>query len=517
MRSMKFRTLAGQVEDISIRDVLRMLALAARSGVLHLKLPSGESSLWFCRGKLIRAVPVGDRRLLWEHLRAAGYPVLDSAQDVRQSGDAFAMHTTDVAFDERTAAAQQERRNWLNTSLCRLVLDLIHTETGYFSFVPDPNLSKAAVRLEDIGFGVEPGIDVIHLLREQRPHLPPLKTIATQTTATPDPPHVTRPKLFIVDDDAPFLSACARHLKDNLIRLITWTETRSVRPLLSLLAKQDPPQRLIVELVMRRAHGRGFLGGLEALERAAEIGVADRIFLSLSRPHPDAVTRALALGCAGVLYKPQSWLGRGLDLNAYFSPVFEAMGLADAPTASETPLLQPHAALASPTASEFSPSEPTPAADLRRFRTLLHELHRTPHAEDIALLILRFASHFYSRGAVFRRNVFLGCYELRGGFGWQPSAPAERVRIHRDSTTCLSRCLEENRGVQAPFGSHPDHAVFEQVLGPPCPAMTYTVPFSLDDAQDCILWVDEPESTEFPNPWLLDMLVSQVEFLRRHP
>ena len=107
--------------------------------------------------------------------------------------------------------------------------------------------------------------------------------------------------LLIVDDDPALTAAISRAARIAGLPLVVALGTRAAAEALD----RHEPSAVVVDLLMPRSDGRGFMGGLEVLRRAGMKGVAGRVWIALEEPHDDAELLALDLGAAGFVNKPR--------------------------------------------------------------------------------------------------------------------------------------------------------------------------------------------------------------------
>ena len=327
------------------------------------------------------------------------------------------------------------------------------------------------------------------------------------------PPHNVEPALVLVDDDREFLQAAARAARDAGVQVAV---LHSARDALDHLSSCAPAGHMIIELVMPHSSGRGILGGLEVLKRAAALGHAPRCFLALEEPHADAEALLRELGGAGIVSRPR----KGDDLSGYVNPVLERL---QRPPLF-TPGIEPGFDLARELRAELGdaygewrtdagPVLEESVRSLTTLKALLAELNELKSKDEIPLLVLRFASAFFLRGALFRLDHVSGELAGVGDFGLDGPDAAQRVRAMRIPATAdsvFARALKDKTGVRQEFFDSHWNDKLSATLGGPRPREVYTTALvSLRGVEGLLYADDAPTTRPFPNILLLEIFLQQ--------
>ncbi|HEY1100442.1 MAG TPA: hypothetical protein VGF99_15995, partial [Myxococcota bacterium] len=367
----------------------------------------------------------------------------------------------------------------------------------------------------DTAFTVPAGLDVDELARDARRRRhdrdsDPLASfgVKKQRTKTMLP---GRPEVIVVDDDPAFLAAVERGLVDAGVSMLGLSSAGKAIDRLTT-ANDDGTRAIVVDLVMPRSNGRGILGGIELLRRAHDEGVSNRVFLAIDDSHDDAERLAVSMG-ATILKKPR---GVGDELAAFLNPLLERL---DRP-----PLAVAGFDLARELARDLPDSDDWNVEwrdnlddtfkSLDTLKALLVELNDPSFDEEIPLLLLRFASAFFVRGALFsvdrQRNELVGL----GGFGVggpDPGRLVRSIRIPLAADTVFARAVAERCGLRQAFWDSEWNTRLVTTLGGPRPREVYTAPLTSPRGLEGILYADNgTEPRPFPDIALLEIFLQQA-------
>lgn len=514
------RTLAGHLEDLDLDEVIRVVALSRRSGVLTLDSAEGDAELTFSAGRLVAARRHGTSDTVSDVLVRAG--VLSAGDvavlsDEAESLDDLLRRVADERPAEADVAARAE--SVLEQSLRALAADVFAYRTGSFAFRVSESEGVPTRYLGDTGLTITRGIDAEELARDAKRRRQGRKRDvpgglgARPRGAVGEEPWV---ELLVVDDDEEFRARIDRQASAAGLGVRVVEHTRAAIEQLKELSGASR-RLMVVDLVMPRQNGRGILGGLEVLRAAHDEGCADHVFLAVDRAHDDAAALAKELGCAGVLMKPPSSNGSLPTFAPFLNPVLERLGR---PTLIDEPIdlveqLRTELGEWIEGWSEGQGALPLDAGkDLRGFKALLGELNSPSFEEEIPLLVLRFASAFFARGAIFHVHAEQGSIAGVGAYGITSSDTGRTIhgiRLPLEADTVFTRCIREAQGVQQPFYDSEWNNRLVTALGGPRPREVYTAPIVSSRGLEAVLYADNAlDNKPFPDLALLEIFLMQT-------
>ena len=514
------RPLSGHLDDVDLDEVLRVIALSRRSGLLDVDGLDARAELHFVAGRLVRARLHDSGETVGALLVRLGVLV---ASDLESP-------TGSETLEELIKRAELSRHDAhllvkvddvISEQLNDAVSRVLQFRQGSFSFRVTHDDTAPLRYAGDTAFTLPSGIDADELAREAKRRRAERKNdpLAGLVPVLPRPARGQPGKeVVVVDDDPVFLAGVERTLTESGVPVQTLPSARlAIDKLAALFA--DGLRAIVVDLVMPHSNGRGILGGLEVLRAARNIGHADRVFLAFDEAHDDAAAVAASLGAAGVLMKPPGTEG----LPPFLNPVLLRL---DRP-----PLVAAGFDLARELQQEMLASHEEWKGDewktegrsrnlddgnksLETLKALLGELNEPSFDEEIPLLILRFASAFFVRGALFSVDRTTDELVGLGGFGVGSSDPGRLVRsirvpLHAD--TVFSRAISERCGVRQPLWDSAWNTQLLTTLGGPRPREAYTAPLMSPKGIEAVLYADNAtEPRPFPDIALLEIFLQQA-------
>jgi hypothetical protein len=497
----------GLLDDVDPTEVVFVLGRARRSGMLSLAGPAGRGEITFDAGAVVRV-------RLFEHTETV------AALLVRMSlAPSTLLHasrpdeTLDQALARVTPASMERIEALMVDQLLATASRMLTWRKGTFSFVEAATGRSLSRFLNDVAITITHPLSADAVVREaksrrERRGRDPLASHVAQQAPSPSlRPRVEPADLFILDNDPLFLAACGSLLRDAGVAATMLSSARAgVERLPELVS--HPNRIMLVNLTMPRSNGRGLLGGLEVLRRAAATGVAHQLVLMSDHPHDDAMAIAQVLGVGGQANKPH---GRDNDsLGALLNPWLLRLGRPALPLLS----FDLGKELSTEQGLAWRESAASTERPLDTLRSLLHELNQPTFDEGIPLLILRFVSHFFQRGALFK--LFASTQELvgLGAFGVAGDDPGRTIRTVRIPTNAdgyFAQALAQRTSLQVSHFSSEWNSRLLQALGGPEPINVFVAPLYSQRGLEGMLYADQlGEQREFPDVTMLEIFLQQA-------
>ncbi len=359
-------SLVGNIEDLPLTDILQIVSLSRKSGVLALKREGAEAAICFQNG-LVVAASITDFPLdLLAFLRRKGLLTPADEADVRQQvqdgipvAEAlanFAVPDTVIegfsraaiekvvyrlftwregsfTFDLMDGAEERFRANPLHPFLAQgvnpqfLAMEgaRLQDESDYFTTKspgaapsPDPAPAPAAkpeprpAQAAPSEPPVAPAPPPAQPARAAAPATAPATASGAASSAAPRPSAAAapapalndRPLVAIVDNDAVALKNIENVLLQRGYEVAAFARVETVINAVRELLRKGRPLIVLADLVMPKRDASGMLGGLEVLEllRAEEQDVPIVVLADIN--NADAEARARELGADGYVSKP---------------------------------------------------------------------------------------------------------------------------------------------------------------------------------------------------------------------
>ena len=442
-------SLVGNLEDLGLGDILQIVSLSRKSGVLAINSRGREGRVIFLNGQVIRATSSQFPENFGDLLLRKGLisvDILKKAVFIQRNSERPPRLGTILA--DKFGVSRQKIETAVQEQIEKIVYSFFAWNEGGFSFEVGEPKDLAAVRFLPLQFildqGLNPqwlamegsrildemrhrgesfkeqdqgsGLDLEKLLGEQSPGEPPAqaKAVNADTEAGAAEPLALevdseRPLIFLVDDDQAICGQLSDLLRDRGLAVSSFLSGREFLQATAQAVAAGVRPLLLVDMIMPHLDGSGILGGLELLEQTRRRFPELTVLMITDRPLGEAVERAKGLGAAKILTKPEGdvlAVGQGRRLlERLGDTVAECAGTAPASVAAGS---GSHVNLGAELFRELGgdsfaahqgQGRETPGLHL--LRGMLQELHNPALGGGILLLVLRFASEVMNRAVVF--------------------------------------------------------------------------------------------------------------------
>ena len=511
------QTLAGHIEDLALDEVVRVIALSKRSGALTIESPEDNAEVIFEGGRIVSA-----RRS--SHSDSVADLLLQKALVTEDDLARVNLHQVDLysflnALEATPPANEKSLAQRVDELLSERLLDeaatIIGLRKGRFSFQVLAQ-SPLVHRLNDTNISLSAGIDsgeVTRLVRARRdrflsgPH-----AALKKRERTPALGSVPIPEVLLCSRDEAFKEHAMSIVSKAGLAVRLFDHVRDLVAVLPELEAEQPKRAVVTDLVQARSHGRGILGGLEVLQKAADIGFADRVVLMLQEAHKDAEHIAAFMGAGEIVLKTAVFA----DPLTLLNPVLVACGREEASSESLDLVGRLHKELNVDEQDSWHPVDdafPAHNASLAVLKTLLDELNDPKYEEEIPLLVLRFASAFFSRGALFQLDANKQSLKGIGGFGLDSpdvGRAVNSIKMRLDENSIFARSLTQEREIRQPYFANAFNDSLLRQLGGPIPREVYTAPLMSSRGVEALLYADNAiDLRAFPNVELLEIFLQQ--------
>jgi CheY-like chemotaxis protein len=428
-------SLVGNLEDLGLGEILQIVSLSRKSGVLSLFSRGREGKIIFRQGQVIQAAMDGPRRHLGEALLKKG--VIDDTTLRKalaiQAGEGAGERLGDI-LAKRFAVDVETIEEIVREQIERVVYSLFSWDEGSFDFELREDIETLHLPERDpdqylLEQGMNPqflAIEGSRILDESRHRgeqagfqennetaeadencdraFDLMQSAPVQEEPTPAASGDVR-MAVLADDDEDVRSAIASILSGLGYEVHDFGKTEDALIQLDFLYRDGHRPAVLVDLIMPRMDGSGILGGLELLELihdnfhdlrvivladhdagTAEQKVRERGYPILSKPRKSQIPDHEVLGVFAhrlsvqldQLNRPEEGPYTAETINIG-DELFREIGEDVVP-------------LAAPVGQD---------QELSRLRGMLEELNNPSLGNDIILLVLRFAAEFMNRAVIF--------------------------------------------------------------------------------------------------------------------
>lgn len=520
-------SLVGQLADLSLDDILKIIHLSRKSGHLTVSGHGQEWTIAFWHGEVVRlssdlVVPA----LVAELQRQAILDPLSLDAAVEMLSEADAPHLGQLLIKQYGVSVGVVKR--ISLLLAERILgDLGSWGEGAFSF-----------ELWEGEESLPPAEGNNHLLLgewsgQKAPDLTSknMEGAADQYASSvadenasgerdcAETGNLTKPPVWLVDDDPCLrqeLGDYFRHRGMTIELFETaadfWISLKKAR-----LVGVQPVA--VIDLIMPRLNGEGMLGGLELLEKVCSAYPDMRVLPLSDHRCSDAESKVWDMGMPEIFSKP-----RNLDMRqeagkralaALGQTLFCAINSADAPVS-----ILPHGnrGVDDERAESRQPlAPPLPfrnSPGLNLLKGMLEELHNPALGGGIILLALRFASEVMNRAVIFsvkeQNIVGIGQFGVTLSSGSTDEA-IRNIVIPRNGDSIFGRMLSHPSPMRARFDNGKWDGFICQALGGDTPEEIFLGPIVSEGRVVAILYGDNlPEHRPVGNTEALEIFLSQA-------
>ncbi len=549
-------SLVGNLEDLGLGEILQIVSLSRKSGILELKSLDRDGRVVFRDGEVTRATAstfpenLGDlllRRDLvdFETMKQALVIQQDEGH-TRRFGeilvDEFGLdkETVETTVREQVEKVVYSFFSWNEGSFAFELGDpeeLPVTSLNPLHFVLDNGLNPQWLAMEgsrlldekrhageDLDERGESVVNVERLMAEalggtssreaeQDPYDLGSTTVGASVAAE------TGPVVFVVDDDLATLEQLAIVLQSRKIRVRAFSDAVSF---FQSLETTDPAETLLlIDLIMPRKDGSGILGGLELLEDVRQTYPELSVMVMSDHPNQEAERNVQKFGVPNLLLKPKKTEVQSAESGEVLKALVDQMlagGERSQPAAVEPDKLFNIGAELMQEMGEVGDSElpvvPQQSPGLHLLRGMLQELNNPSLGGGIILLILRFASELMNRAVIFlvKESEIVGLGQF--GIDLAGESPDLKVRnmcIPVDEENVFSGVLNARapQTFEPPDGPWINY-LFEQ-LGGQRPEEVFIGPLLSEGRVVAVLYGDNlPEQKRIGDTEALEIFLSQA-------
>ncbi|HEX8960469.1 MAG TPA: DUF4388 domain-containing protein [Geobacteraceae bacterium] len=496
-------SLVGNLEDLGLGEILQIVSLSRKSGILALHSRGREGRVVFRQGMVVRATSTTYQQNLGEVLVQKGIldvATLSKALTFQEEG----------GFQERLGTvlishfgiADSTIEEVVREQIESVVYSLFAWAEGTFDFELQDSVEVTdSIRMDPLQFMLEQGLNPQFLAMEgsrivdemrhrgESPdgelsapgaphpeaheeiddfvfHLVETPASAAPHAQAPAPLPEKRP-LVMVDDDDATRSALVPFLEGGGYHVLAFGKSEQTLVQVDTLCRDGERPTVLIDLIMPRMDGSGVLGGVELLELIHN-NFPDLPVLAMADCHSsDAERKLRGMGVAFIKKPRAGEIGDSATLHSFCDRLLDELARVEAGGgASEwTDQINIGDELRlemgeEPAAAAVHAPQSTGISLLRR---MIEELYDPALGGGIILLVLRFASEFMNRAVVFfvKRDEIAGL----GQFGIDDregiaDSKVRNLRIPRGADSLFTQVIES----QVPAKVQPDDSEWNRYL-----------------------------------------------------
>jgi CheY-like chemotaxis protein len=544
-------SLVGNLEDLGLGEILQIVSLSRKSGVLALHSRGREGRIVFRLGQVFKASSSSFQQNIGEVLVQKG--IIDLST-LRQ-----ALHVQqDDGNKERLGSILRSRfdvsadaiEDVVRTQIENVVYSLFAWVEGTFEFELQDSVDMLDnANLDPVQFMLDQGLNPQFLAMEgsriidEKRHrgeidddmLPSSAPVGAHdenvdfafdlihaSSGGDDDQQITDEQraekpLIIVDDDDSTREIIAQFLYGNGYDVSMQEKSEDALIQIDTMYREGRRPTVLVDLIMPKMDGTGILGGLELLELLrSNFGDLPVIVLADYR-NSDAEKKIRALGYPFYLKPRKSEIAIPELCGSFCHELLENLskiecgeefsGWCDKVNIGDELRLE-----MGEDSSERLVTVTSTGVSL--LRGMLEELNNPTLGGGITLLVLRFASEFMNRAVIFvvkkEEIVGLGQFGIDDGDGLA-DAKVRNLRIPRDGDTLFSRVIELPQSLKTVPGTGDLDLYLRDQLGGGTPAEVFIGPILSEGKVVAILYGDNlPDNKPVGDTDSLEIFLSQA-------
>ncbi len=487
-------SLVGNLEDLGLGEILQIVSLSRKTGVLSLHSRGREGKVVFRLGQVVRATSTSFQQSLGEILIQKGVidlAILRKALALQQE-NGF-RERLGIILIKKFGVAQEVVEEVVCGQIENVVFSLFAWVEGDFEFeVRDDIETVDGTRMDPMQFMLDQGLNPQFLAMEgtrildEKRHSGEAEEgpdadvdfdfhLVEDNAAEASTPTTERQPLVVVDDDGPTLQAISGGLRENGFDVHAMTRSEDTLIKVDTLFRSGVTPTILIDLIMPKMDGSGVLGGVELLELLYNNFKNLPIIVMSDYHHADAEKKVCDMGYPFIMKPRRIELDNTASIQDFISQLLSVVRH-DA-TGETAPKWQDRFNLGDELRLEMGEDDggSDATADICQsdglplLQGMLEELNKPDLQGGVLLLILRFASEFMNRAVIFllENDFITGIGQF--GISGVRSGGDDQVRDIRVPLQSSPMFHEPYRTAKAltfrPEPSSSDTAIFEQLGG----------------------------------------------------
>ena len=530
-------SLVGNLEDLGLGEILQIVSLSRKTGVLSLQSRGREGAVVFRQGQVVRATSSTYQQSLGEVLIQKGVIHLSSLRKALalQQESGF-RERLGVILIKNFGIAQEVIEEVVCEQIENVVFSLFAWIEGRFEFEIQEHIETVDdTKLDPLQFMLDQGLNPqflamegTRILDEQR-HAIETASVAAENCSNaadlvaearvPVNSHpMVKHSLVIVDDDGPTLQVLVAGLRENGFDVHAMTRSEDTLIKVDNLCRSGIHPTVLIDLIMPKMDGSGVLGGIELLELLHNNFKELPIIMMSDYQHSDAEVKVSGMGYPFIMKPRRAELNTLKALQNFLSLLLPLIRCAESggtlPRWQERFNLGEELRLEMKDDDLLAPLQNMQCSGLSLLRGMLEELTNPELQGGELLLVLRFASEYLNRAVVFMMNNNLISGIGQFGISGSTFGGDDKVSTIHFALETGSMFMEPYRTACAhkikPVPASVDSVVFEQ-LGSGVPEEVFIGPIISQSRVIGFLYGDNlPDKNPIGDTETLEIFLSQA-------
>lgn len=501
-------SLVGNLEELGLGEILQIVSLSRKTGILSLCSRGRDGSVFFRQGQVVRAASSSYQQSLGEVLIQKGIidlAVLRKALASQQE-NGFS-ERLGVILVKKFDVLQEVIEQVVREQIENVVFSLFAWAEGTFKFEVKSSIETVdGTKMDPLQFMLDQGLNPQFLamegtrLLDEKRHAAEIALAGDESSDDAEDfafdlvnssdlislsQQVVQQQIVIVDDDGPTLRLIADGLTEKGFVVHAMTRSEDTLIMVDSLHRCGERPAVLIDLIMPKMDGSGVLGGIELLELVHNNFKDLQLMVMTDYHHAEAEKKVRELGYPSIIKPRRVEINTPAIMDGFISQItHDIRHTIQANTAGEE---QNQYNLGDELRIEMGEDDDMPLAaespqqggELSLLRGMLEELNDPDLQGGVLLLVLRFASEFVNRAIIFTINDQVvsgfGQFGIAGG-GISGDERVRSIHFPQESSSMFSEPLRTCQShIFTPALTPVDSHIFNQ-LGGGTPAEVFIGP-----------------------------------------
>ena len=323
-------SLVGNLEDLSLVEILQIVSLSKKSGTLTLRSRDREAAIVFRCGQVVRASSSMFPQSLGELLTRSAVidPTILRKALALQQAEGFLERLGSILV-KHFNISQEIIEDVVRNQVERVIMSLFEWTSGSFDFqIQDLVETVYDTRMDPLQFMLAQGLNPQYLAMEGMQAMDDKREAiargdydnkeeydedtgeieaADAGLLTPD---AKKQPLVVVDDDAPTLQAVATVMRELGHQVVAMSRSEDALIKIDGLIREGARPTILIDLIMPKMDGSGVLGGIELMELLHNNFKNLRMIVMTDYQHADAEAKVLERGYLYLLKPRRAEIGK---------------------------------------------------------------------------------------------------------------------------------------------------------------------------------------------------------------
>jgi len=342
-------SLVGNLEELGLGEILQIVSLSRKTGVLSLSSKGKDGSVFFRQGQVVRATSSGYHKSLGEVLIQKGAidPAVLNKSLALQQENGFS-ELLGVILVKDFQISQGIIEEVVREQIENVVFTLFAWTEGTFKFeTQSPIETVDDIKMDPLQFMLDQGLNPQFLAMEgtriqdeKRQTAESKSSVGDRSDDAADPDfnltggsnapaaqtQESQQHIVIVDDDGPTLQIIAGGLTENgfIVHAMTGSEDTLVK--VDSLHRDGKRPAVLIDMIMPKMDGSGVLGGIELLELLHNNFKDLQLIVMADYHHTEAEKKVLELGYLFVIKPRRVEINTPLIMGSFLTLITDAVG-----------------------------------------------------------------------------------------------------------------------------------------------------------------------------------------------